>query len=235
MHIIAGKKIKRKFFRNLVALRAKLKRLGAQTANVQYEFSLRGKWPAERYNKVLNVQLEIAYLLSHLMSVVLHLEPTWSRAFLQRTRFLDSEFLGDVLGVISMICTSLRTGVPLPQITPTPLLDRFWRNDYGLDILQQEAAEDYGLPRTVTFDTLQDAQYMCFSVGIVSASGIIARLDRLVLATKELVGERFHIDGVGLNVLPLTGAAEHSPQVKTTRFAPPDGAYDGGRIPEKTV
>jgi len=37
------------------------------------------------------------------MSVVEHLEPAWSRAFLRRTRFLDSDFQGDVLAVISEI------------------------------------------------------------------------------------------------------------------------------------
>lgn len=44
---------------------------------------------------------DIAYLLSHLMSVVEHLEPAWCRAFLRRTRFLDADFQGDVLAVIS--------------------------------------------------------------------------------------------------------------------------------------
>ena len=45
---------------------------------------------------------DLAYLLTHFMSVVDHLEQPWSQAFLQRTRFVDSEFLGDVLAVISM-------------------------------------------------------------------------------------------------------------------------------------
>ena len=81
---------------------------------------------------------QIANLLSHLMSVAEHLEPAWSRAFLLRTRFLDADFQGDVLAVISkldvdfpssqwwtkrssavgLISTALRTGNPLPQITP---------------------------------------------------------------------------------------------------------------------
>jgi hypothetical protein len=84
------------------------------------QFSLRGRWPAERYQKILEIQLylhltlygkglfayysipsEIAYLLSHLMSVLQHLEPAWTRAFLRRTRFLDPDFQGDVLAVIS--------------------------------------------------------------------------------------------------------------------------------------
>ena len=36
------------------------------------------------------------------MSVVERLEPAWRRAFLRRTRFMDADFQGDVLAVISM-------------------------------------------------------------------------------------------------------------------------------------
>ena len=42
-----------------------------------------------------------AYHLSCLTSVVVQLEPAWSRAFLRRCRFLDSEFQGELLAVIS--------------------------------------------------------------------------------------------------------------------------------------
>jgi hypothetical protein len=49
----------------------------------------------------LVISSEIAYLLSHLMSVLQHLEPAWTRAFLRRTRFLDPDFQGDILAVIS--------------------------------------------------------------------------------------------------------------------------------------
>jgi Aromatic acid exporter family member 2 len=93
------------------------------------QFSLRGRWPAERYQKILEIQLcvnlslkpfaynlyssEIAYLLSHLMSVLQHLEPAWTRAFLRRTRFLDPDFQGDVLAVISKVITSLAVRTPL--------------------------------------------------------------------------------------------------------------------------
>jgi hypothetical protein len=53
---------------------------------------------------------EIAYLLSHLMSVLQRLEPAWTRAFLRRTRFLDPDFQGDVLAVISELSTSSCVG-----------------------------------------------------------------------------------------------------------------------------
>lgn len=115
-------------------------------------------------------------MLSHLMSVVEHLEPAWSRAFLRRSRFLDADFQGEVLAVISvhvfclskatinqfsgLVSTSLRTGTPLPQITPCPLLDRFSRYNHGLNVVRQEADDEYGLPKTMTIDTLENEQYL---------------------------------------------------------------------------
>ncbi|KAI0820568.1 hypothetical protein BC628DRAFT_1330069 [Trametes gibbosa] len=183
---------------SLVAIRLKLKRSLVLKTNIVYEFSLRGRWPSERYQKILDLQLQIAYLLSHLMSVVEHLEPAWSRAFLRRTRFLDADFQGDVLAVISMISTALRTGNPLPQITPCPLLDRFMIHTHGLNVIRQEADDDYGLPRTMTIDTLENEQYLCFSVGVTTAFGLVLRFDKLMVAAKELVGEQYHIHGIGV-------------------------------------
>ncbi|KAF9813949.1 hypothetical protein IEO21_05385 [Rhodonia placenta] len=182
----------------LVAIRMKLKRSVVLKTNIIYEFSMRGQWPAERYQRILELQMQVAFLLSHLMSVVEHLDPAWTRAFLRRTRFLDADFQGDVLAVISMISTALRTGNPLPQITPCPLLDRFMVHTHGLNVIRQEEDDDYGLPRTMTIDTLENEQYLTFAVGVTTAFGIVLRLDKLMVATKELVGEQYHIHGIGL-------------------------------------
>jgi len=43
----------------------------------------------------------------------------------------------------------------------------------------------------------------CFCVGVSTAFGIVTRFDRLMHATKELVGEQYHIHGVGL--IPKVG------------------------------
>ncbi|KAJ8522296.1 hypothetical protein ONZ45_g1089 [Pleurotus djamor] len=187
---------------SLIAVRSKLKRSIVLKANVIYEFSLRGRWPAKRYQKILELQLQIAYSLSHLMSVVEHMEPAWTRAFLRRTRFLDSDFQGDVLAVISMISTALRTGHPLPQITPCPLLDRYMERNHGLNVIHVDSEEDYGLPRNLSLSTLENEQYLRFCVGVSTAYGIMTQLDRLMVATKEIVGEQYHIHGIGLGPLP---------------------------------
>jgi len=183
---------------SLIAVRAKLKRSLVLKQNIVFEFSLRGRWPAERYQKILDIQLKVAYHLSYLMSVVVQFEPAWSRAFLRRCRFLDSEFQGEILAVISLISTALRSGTPIPQITPCPLLDRFLRYNHGFNVVQGEDDDEYGLPKTATADLLEDEQYMYFCVGISTAFSIVNNLDKLMVATKELVGEQYHIHGIGI-------------------------------------
>ncbi|KZP16769.1 hypothetical protein FIBSPDRAFT_1047238 [Athelia psychrophila] len=185
--------------KSLIGIRSKLKRSLVLRTNIIYEFSLRGRWPAERYHEILKIQLEAAFLLSHLLLIVERLEPAWSRAFLRRTRLLEADFQGDVLAVITMISNSLRSGQPLPQITPCPLLDRYMIKHHGLQVIHQDADdEDYGIPRTLTMETLKSEQYLMFSVGVATTFAIVTRLDRLMVATKNLVGEQYHIHGVGL-------------------------------------
>ncbi|KIJ58894.1 hypothetical protein HYDPIDRAFT_51292, partial [Hydnomerulius pinastri MD-312] len=174
----------------LLAIRSKLKRSIVLKTNAIYEFSLRGRWPAKRYQRILELQLQISFLLSHLMSVVEQLEPAWAHAFLKRTRMLDADFQGDVLAVISLISSSLRTGNPLPQVTPCPLLDRFMVRHHGLNVIHEESADDFGLPKTLTLETLESLQYLTFCVGVSTAFSIVTRLDQLMVAVKELVGEQ---------------------------------------------
>lgn len=82
-----------------------------------------------------------------------------------------------------MISTALRTGIPLPQVTPCPLLDRFVAPKMGLHFLKGdestspesnneaedtgeesdvygEESEYAGLPRRLTAETLEDEQYL---------------------------------------------------------------------------
>jgi hypothetical protein len=65
--------------------------------------------------------------------------------------------------IVAMISTALRTGQPLPQITPCPLLDRFMLRFQGLEVIRKEYQDDYGLPQQMTLDTLKDEQYMYVS------------------------------------------------------------------------
>ena len=64
-----------------------------------------------------------------------------------------------------MISIALRTGAPLPQITPCPLLDRFVA--YNVHVYGGSGGnggsggmDDYGLPRSLTIETLENEQYL---------------------------------------------------------------------------
>ena len=54
-------------------------------------------------------------------------------------------------------------------------------------------------------------------MGVATAYSIINRLDRLMVATKEIVGEQYHIHGVGVTAwaggpvgYPLSPSVSHS-------------------------
>jgi hypothetical protein len=73
---------------------------------------------------------------------------------------LDISCATDMQSRLGMISTALRTGTPLPQVTPCPLLDRFILYHHGLNVIRNEADDDYGLPRTMSIDVLENEQYM---------------------------------------------------------------------------
>lgn len=74
---------------------------------------------------LLEALQDLLSLLSQLNHVLVGLDKPWRRAVLERTRLSDPVFLGDLLAVITMCSTALRTGTALPQITPSPLVARF--------------------------------------------------------------------------------------------------------------
>ena len=68
---------------------------------------------------------DLLSLFSQLDHVLCQLDRPWRKALLDRTRLSDPMFLSDVLAVLTMCSTALRSGTPLPQITPSPLIARF--------------------------------------------------------------------------------------------------------------
>ncbi|KAF7363690.1 hypothetical protein MSAN_01026700 [Mycena sanguinolenta] len=220
----------------LIAIRSKIRRSITLKSNAVYEvcFSLRiicsfltsNSFPCEDDGQLSDIKKswscnckQLAYSLSHLFSIVENMDPSWTRAFLRRTRLLDADFQGDVLAVISMISTALRTGSALPQITPCPLIDRFQSH---LGLHHNDSEEDYGIPKTLNLETLQNEQYLMFCVGIATTYGIISRLDRLMVTVKEIVGEQYHIHGAGVP-LPIRTAPRIplGSRTNTMEYRPP--------------
>ncbi|WVN90376.1 uncharacterized protein L203_105612 [Cryptococcus depauperatus CBS 7841] len=170
--------------KHLVAWRSKLNRLGSRHVNATREVSLRGQWPEERYEALLETLQDTFSLLSQLHHVLVQLDRPWRRALLARTRLSDPLFLGDVLVVLSVCSTALRTGTALPQITPSPLLARFrMGKTKGLDI---PLGVVDGIPSRVTVDVLESDEYMRYALGITTTFSLVSRLDRMVAVGREL-------------------------------------------------
>lgn len=124
-----------------------------------------------------------------------------------------------------MISTALRTGTALPQITPCPLLDRFASShwEHGLNVIHKESEEDYGLPRELSLETLENEQYLMFCVAVASSYNIMSRLDRLMMTVKEIVGEQYHIHGAGVPLASRIGRAglPLGSRTNTLQYRPP--------------
>ncbi|OCF42538.1 hypothetical protein I317_03654 [Kwoniella heveanensis CBS 569] len=185
---------------NLITWRSKLNKLGARHGNASFEYSLRGQWPEERYRALLDTLQDTFSLLSQLNHVLTQLERPWRKALLDRTRLSDPIFLGDVLSVLSMCSTALRAGTALPQITPSPLVARFrMGKTKGLDLPHDPTDPSSDLPSLVTVDVLESDNYLRYALGITTTFSLVARLDRIVVICKTLLGENFHISGLHLD------------------------------------
>ncbi|ORY25231.1 hypothetical protein BCR39DRAFT_291018 [Naematelia encephala] len=182
---------------NLLTWRSKLTKLAARHANAKLEYSLRGRWPEERYLALREILEDLLSLLAQFNHVLGQLDRPWRKALLDRTRFSDPIFLGDVLAVLTMCSSGLRAGTALPQITPAPLIERFRKGKYrGLELPHDPTDQSGEVPSLVTVDVLESENYMRYALGTTTTFSIMARLDRLVVTCKTLLGENYHVSGL---------------------------------------
>lgn len=58
-----------------------------------------------------------------------------------------------------MCATSIKTGMPLPQITPCPLVDRGYSAKLGVELSNKTEEIPHGLPTHIDFNVLQSQEY----------------------------------------------------------------------------
>ena len=180
---------------SVLACRTRLAKLGARHTNAKLEYSLKGRWPEERYQALLEALRDSLLLLHQLHHVLRQMNRPWRKLLLNRIRFDDPTFLGDVLAVFSMTSTGLASGTALPQITPSPLVARYrMGKTRGLDLPSQ--SHDSSLPAFVTVEVLESQEYMRYALGITTTFSLLARIDRIVVICKTLLGENYHVGGL---------------------------------------
>jgi hypothetical protein len=130
---------------NIAALRDKVLKTTAVRLFISYELSLQGPWPAQEYNTLQAVQLELLDLIGQFLGIVSSLDGKWNRALMSRSQFNNPRFLGELLSSFQLIAQSLQNKSPLPQIY-NPLLERFLKptavlqagHSYGFDAILGE-------------------------------------------------------------------------------------------------
>lgn len=145
-----------------VAIQAKLNATKAQIAVQKFEPPLQGPWPRALYTDLVEVQVELIDLYGSFHSLLQQLDPPWVEALLTRAGWLDVHFVADQFAVIYMCATAMKTGNALPQITPSPLVDRFYTRLEGLRIAK---VDRQGIHKDVDAETLQDWQYALYAIG----------------------------------------------------------------------
>lgn len=145
-----------------LTIQAKLNATKRQIAVQKFEPPLQGPWPGVLYSNLVAVQVELINLYGSFHSLLQQLDPEWVEVLLSRNGWSDVHFVADHFAVIYMCATATKTGNALPQITPSPLVDRFYTRLDGLRIAK---VNKKGLPKHADAETLHDWQYALYAIG----------------------------------------------------------------------
>ncbi|KAJ6538107.1 hypothetical protein B0H19DRAFT_1079182 [Mycena capillaripes] len=187
------------FRAQLLALGEEMHTIRALTELAKWEGSIRGKWPAAEYTRLVDVQVEMIVILAQLGTSLGHLEQGWQPPYLQHSKVLNPHFIADVMAVFSLISQSLRTGEPMHQVIPTNLLDRLFYHDSHASARVPTESLEVGEKALAPLDveSIKSPNYMYYASSIVAVYQLLRSLDELHLITKDLCGE-----------IPLTGFAD---------------------------
>ncbi|CAE6435306.1 unnamed protein product [Rhizoctonia solani] len=171
-----------------------------QMVTVKWERNIRGGWPAEHYEKLLEVQIKMLSDLIQLAGALSVLSPKWRNRLLHKTSFLNPNLISDVMAIFGIVSMSLETGHPVHDVLPSNLLDRSVYHDEQSRMVGErfkrfdridgeEAAESAPITdEPLTGQKLMSMEYSTFATGVSAAFHLLHALDQIHLITKELCG-----------------------------------------------
>ncbi|EUC64408.1 fusaric acid resistance-like protein [Rhizoctonia solani AG-3 Rhs1AP] len=171
-----------------------------QMTTIKWERNIRGGWPAEHYEKLLEIQFKMLSDLIQLAGALSVLSPQWRHRLLHKTSFLNPNLISDVMAIFGIVSMSLETGHPVHEVLPSNLLDRsIYHDDQTRTVGErfkrfdridgEEAAESAPLTdEPLTGQKLMSMEYSTFATGVSAAFHLLHALDQIHLITKELCG-----------------------------------------------
>ncbi|KAJ5182610.1 hypothetical protein N7492_000226 [Penicillium capsulatum] len=154
-----------------------LSALDAPVALLRLEFSS-SPFDSDRLAQVKSLCQELNQHLGRLLYLSASLPEHLQSRLANRVGLLDHHNVGDIMAVLGVVEQALKTGDPLPEVLPTPLLKRcseYWRT-HQTDI-------------ALSTDLIRDESYRRFCVAVSSYLKFLTAVDDLVLVLKGTLGE----------------------------------------------
>jgi len=170
------------FRKNVTAIALQLRDLKETARLARWEGNVRGHWPYEEYNKLVDVQQEMVTVLSQLASALLELDHKWLPDLLHHTKIVNPNFISDLLSIFSLVGQSLRTGEPMHAVLPQSLLDRLLYHDAAADVTPVATGINHA-------QELRSMNYLFYATGVISVLQLTELLDELHSITRNLCGE----------------------------------------------
>jgi hypothetical protein len=151
--------------------------LDGPIALLRFEFSS-SPFDSDRLGQVQSLCQELNQNISRLLYLSASLPGHLQTRLARQAGLLDHHNIGDVMAVLGVVEQSLKTGDPLPEVLPTPLLNRchdFWTTRQ-VDIMLSK-------------DLIRDENYRRFCVAVSAYLKFLAAVDDLVLVMKGTLGE----------------------------------------------
>ncbi|KAJ5836504.1 Brefeldin A sensitivity protein-related protein [Penicillium robsamsonii] len=151
--------------------------LDGPIALLRFEFSS-SLFDSDRLGQVQSLCQDLNQNIARLLYLSASLPEQLQSRLARQAGLLDHHNIGDVMAVLGVVEQSLKTGDPLPEVLPTPLLNRchhFWTSRQ-VDIMLSK-------------DLIRDENYRRFCVAVSAYLKFLAAVDDLVLVMKGTLGE----------------------------------------------
>ncbi|KAJ5089192.1 hypothetical protein N7532_007876 [Penicillium argentinense] len=165
--------------------------LDGPVALLRLEFSS-SPFDSDRLAQVKSLCQELNQHLGRLLSLSASLPEHFQQRLARHAGLLDNRNIGDIMAVLAVVEQALKTGDPLPEVLPTPLLKRcfeFWK-------AHQVEIE-------LSKDLMRDENYRKFCVAVSSYLKFLGAVDDLVLVMKGTLGESHVVNRELMNDLKV--------------------------------
>lgn len=154
-----------------------LSALDGPVALLRLEFSS-SPFDSDRLAQVKALCQELNQHIGRLLYLSASLPEHLQTRLARRVGLLDHRNIGDIMAVLGVVEQALKTGDPLPEVLPTPLVKRCF-----------EYWQSHQVEITLSKDLIRDENYRRFCVAVSSYLKFLGAVDDLVLVMMGTLGE----------------------------------------------